>query len=246
MKPFYLIVCLFCTVNIYSQINDCSDCSKRLLTKKDITGKSMEELSLLRNEIYARNGYIFSKGKYSRYFEDKDWYKPVESNSLVQLSATEIHNIDFLKAQEAAIQQRRDNAIRDLKTLKTALNENDKETVLRFMKKLKQTEGNYYDSFIDNLKYALNKIDFEDINWNKGKGLYSVTIDNGYCKSEYRLYFEDDTVTVYASDIMAHSEIFGDFGDGYSDYMSENEFSCWFVFELKDNGISFRNLGAAG
>lgn len=246
MKTIYLIVCLFFTVNIHAQIDDCSNCSDRLLTKKDIEGKSLEELSRLRNEIFARNGYTFSTPLYDWYFSTKGWYSPAESNSSVQLSAIATQNVEFLKEQEAIIQKRRDNAIRDLKILRKSLNENDKETVLRFMKVLKQGDEEHYDHFIEQLKYALNKIDFEDINWNKGRGLYGITIDNGYCISEYKLYFENDTVTVHSSEIMDHSEIFGDFGDGYSDYMSESTSSYLFVFYMKDNGLKFQTIFVAG
>ncbi|MEN7549558.1 DUF3160 domain-containing protein [Rapidithrix thailandica] len=43
----------------------------------DLTSLSYEELRLLRNEIFARNGYLFSDGFLRGYFNRFDWYMPI-------------------------------------------------------------------------------------------------------------------------------------------------------------------------
>ncbi len=44
---------------------------------EDLTTLSYEELRLLRNEIFARNGYLFSDGYLRGYFNRYKWYMPV-------------------------------------------------------------------------------------------------------------------------------------------------------------------------
>ena len=38
------------------------------------------ELAIIRNTLYARNGYKFKKKEYQRYFEGKSWYNPTTSS----------------------------------------------------------------------------------------------------------------------------------------------------------------------
>lgn len=44
------------------------------LTTDDLAGLSQKQLHYAKNEIYARNGYIFSNSDLSSYFKKKDWY----------------------------------------------------------------------------------------------------------------------------------------------------------------------------
>ena len=226
-------------------IEDCSDCDKRLLTREDLEGKSVEELSLLRNEIYARNGHVFSQGKYNAYFIYRKWYAPASSNEDIELSETETKNVAFIKSLEDKLQRRRDAAVRDLKKLKDAFNNDDREVVESFMSKMREKAPPSYESMIKYLKETLSYIDLDDIHWNKTKGLYKVSIDNGYLIRIYDIEFVGDRVTLSCGD-RQHTEIFGDFNDGYSDYDSINEYSFWWGFEMLDTGIKFDYLGAAG
>ncbi len=52
----------------------------KLLTGEYLDTKSKNEIDLIRNEIYARHGYIFKMEQYSNYFIQKSWYKPIESD----------------------------------------------------------------------------------------------------------------------------------------------------------------------
>lgn len=118
-KILVLICLLLGVLNTYSQITNCAACDERLLTAKDLDGKSMEEIALLRNEIFAHKGYVF------------------------------------------------DNHIQD----------------------------------------------------------NTITISTG----EY-----------------SHSAIFGDFDDGYSDYMSEGEWAAHWIFTMEEDGIKFDSYQIAG
>ena len=83
------------TVNWYEDI-----LSVRELTYEDIVGLTKEELRLLRNEIFARHGYIFQSEDLANHFAQFDWYTPISSNVFGELSAIEKANVDFLKKYE--------------------------------------------------------------------------------------------------------------------------------------------------
>ena len=48
--------------------------SERLVTGSDLQGKSKEELELMRNEIYARYGWVFRRQDLQKYFDAQSWY----------------------------------------------------------------------------------------------------------------------------------------------------------------------------
>ena len=76
------------------------DSSIRRLSAGELYGYSSATLALIRNEIYARNGYIFSKQQYKDYFSSKDWYSPNPYFSENQLNSIEKYNIQLIKSLE--------------------------------------------------------------------------------------------------------------------------------------------------
>ena len=70
----------------------------RKLTYDDIKGLSNRELRIMRNEIYARHGYIFQDAKLRDHFLQKPWYTPQTKN--VALSSIEQYNVLFIKSYE--------------------------------------------------------------------------------------------------------------------------------------------------
>lgn len=63
-------------------------------------GISKEEVALIRNEIYARHGYIFNTEPYKSYFESKDWYVPNVSFTEDLFNSIEKANKDFIVSYE--------------------------------------------------------------------------------------------------------------------------------------------------
>ncbi len=61
--------------------------------------RRLNRLRLMRNEIYARHGYIFQDRKLQAYFDLKTWYRRVSRD--VKLSDIEQYNVDALKRIEA-------------------------------------------------------------------------------------------------------------------------------------------------
>lgn len=70
----------------------------RKLTEEDVKGKTSHELRIMRNEIYARHGYIFNKPIIRDYFMQKSWYKPTTES--VTFNDIEQYNIRFIQQYE--------------------------------------------------------------------------------------------------------------------------------------------------
>lgn len=78
------------------------DSNVRYLTEEELSQYTKEELPFIRNEIFARHGYIFSNEKYSSYFESKDWYTPNPDfkGNPDELNNIEYQNIKLIKSME--------------------------------------------------------------------------------------------------------------------------------------------------
>ena len=67
-------------------------------------GMYLEDLRILRNEIFAKHGRIFKDPKLQKYFEAQPWYKPdpnfTDANLPTILSENEFKNIASIKTQE--------------------------------------------------------------------------------------------------------------------------------------------------
>lgn len=72
--------------------------SERMLTAADLEGKSPQDLRLMRNEIYARRGYMFNDAALRAYFESQPWYVPLSGS--VQLSELERANVRLIQSLE--------------------------------------------------------------------------------------------------------------------------------------------------
>jgi hypothetical protein len=74
--------------------------SSRELKQEDILNMTADEMKTMRNEIYARHGYIFQNKEMMAHFSKMPWYKPTHSDVREMLSATEKKNIELIKEME--------------------------------------------------------------------------------------------------------------------------------------------------
>ncbi len=77
--------------------------SRRKLTESDLSGKTKDELSIMRNRIYAHYGYRFRRDDLFNYFRLYSWYDPYTSDPAPlwnRFSNIERYNIDFIKKHE--------------------------------------------------------------------------------------------------------------------------------------------------
>lgn len=115
------VILLLATTSIEAQTKP----SSTKYTEKELTNLSVEELALLRNEVLAQKGYVFSKGIYASYFEMQNWYKPAKSNSGIVLNDAENAQVTLIKKVEDQKKAMRTKAINDLKEIKKAVNTNN-------------------------------------------------------------------------------------------------------------------------
>lgn len=74
--------------------------SARLLVSDDVVSLNKQDLRIMRNEIFARHGYIFKTTEMKGYFERLSWYKPIYDDVTNQLTSVEKSNVEFIKGYE--------------------------------------------------------------------------------------------------------------------------------------------------
>lgn len=74
--------------------------STRILIEQDVNKLSKIELRLMRNEIFARYGYIFKSKDLQEYFLSQPWYHPQKEDVSSMLSDIEKENIAFIQKHE--------------------------------------------------------------------------------------------------------------------------------------------------
>ena len=58
----------------------CKNIDSIYLSNNDLSKLSRDGLAMLRNEVYARRGYIFKEEPYKSYFNNKTWYRGTINN----------------------------------------------------------------------------------------------------------------------------------------------------------------------
>ena len=76
------------------------EASTRLLKTADVENLAKGELAFMRQEIFARHGYCFSKKEYRQQFENEDWYVPNTTDIRGLLTDIEKKNIALIKRYE--------------------------------------------------------------------------------------------------------------------------------------------------
>ena len=77
-----------------------SDSHIRYMTEKELGFYDKYTLGLIRNEIYARHGYVFSTQPYKSYFENKSWYYKDYNFKGTPLNKYEKANVDLILREE--------------------------------------------------------------------------------------------------------------------------------------------------
>lgn len=76
------------------------DASLKVLTSSDLSGFSKRELKIMRNEIFARHGYIFKTDDMKKHFASKQWYEPKYNDVNNMLTEIEKQNIRTIQQLE--------------------------------------------------------------------------------------------------------------------------------------------------
>ncbi|WP_299606824.1 YARHG domain-containing protein [uncultured Aquimarina sp.] len=70
--------------------------SHRIFKKEELDFKTEEELAIIKNEIFASHGYMFTKKKWQDYFESKSWYMPTNKDAADKLTDIEKSNVALI------------------------------------------------------------------------------------------------------------------------------------------------------
>lgn len=73
-----------------------------MITSDTLSWLDRESVMLLRNEIYARHGYVFHNNEIQAYFESKPWYQANPNFNENLLNQVERKNIDTIVLYEQA------------------------------------------------------------------------------------------------------------------------------------------------
>ncbi|MEG0641498.1 MAG: YARHG domain-containing protein [Clostridium sp.] len=78
------------------------DSNSRVLREDELKNVSKADLAYIRNEIFARNGYIFKSSEYATYFGNKSWY--IENGHFTgnesELNEFEKQNVTLIRSLE--------------------------------------------------------------------------------------------------------------------------------------------------
>jgi len=79
--------------------------STRYLTSSDLRNMSNWELKIMRNEIFARHGFVFKTNSMKNHFNNQTWYKRIpklntNDNAISKLTQLEKKNIKLIKSYE--------------------------------------------------------------------------------------------------------------------------------------------------
>jgi len=81
------------------------DSDRRYYSESDLVGLTAQQIATIRNEIYAREGYIFKTPSWLAYFTQKEWYKPrikADDFTDAELNQYEYANVQMILAYETA------------------------------------------------------------------------------------------------------------------------------------------------
>ena len=87
-------------INIQTVKGIYPESSTRILKYSDNEGLTSWDFKIMRNEIYARKGYIFKTNDMNIYFRRTTWYNPRYTNIDKLLTKIEKINIDYIKSFE--------------------------------------------------------------------------------------------------------------------------------------------------
>ena len=73
---------------------------------------TLEELDIMRNEIFADYGYKFKSPDWQNYFYGKRWYKPMYDDVNDQLTEIDKHNIKIILERKKLLQEKGEELIK--------------------------------------------------------------------------------------------------------------------------------------
>ncbi len=212
----------------------------RFFSESELHLKTDAELLLLRNEVYARKGYIFANKDYQEYFSQFDWYKPLDDNKSIALSGSELEYINLIKKIEK-IRVKRPEMIKayfvDFKNKLLTLGNSF----------LKSQEIDWEDTRVSMAK-IFNHLDLDAAQFNGDSGGYRIIVDNGKeMFSYYILYKENSIIVGYGYNDNSELKEDSVWHTMWRDSIATGEFCQWLRFSINSgNEIQYEEINGAG
>lgn len=86
---------------------------ERLISEEDLEGRTLRELSLMRNTIYARAGNRFRRPWLHAHFSQQDWYAPKDEMDESKITQLDRDNAKMIAAHDSGIGKQRLARMRD-------------------------------------------------------------------------------------------------------------------------------------
>ncbi|MGY3793655.1 YARHG domain-containing protein [Aquimarina sp. 433] len=230
-----------------SSTQSLGDISESLITVEQLQGKTAIELRLLRNEIFARKGYVFKDVILNDYFLKKNWYKPNEQKEII-LTDIEKQNIELIKKVE---KQYAANSTQKTAKSSNCLNKTIKKLKPEFAKSDFDFLGRYR-IFSKELKDFLKSIDINDLNTDEDGYVFSKTyylkrnwdldhIKDDECEDEIFLRYDDENkwISIQINNCSLYRE------KGEEDQISEQSIIIQFIIE-NNCSYKFHKVTVAG
>jgi hypothetical protein len=116
-----------------------------------------KELSILRNAVYAKYGYIFTSSKYKEYFSKIKWYQPRSKDVSNMLTKIDIENIDGIVEVEKVLEKSNESS----KVFETTITSGDESYLYRVEFFLQENLRERMDQTFNQFK--IYKIDGENM-----------------------------------------------------------------------------------
>lgn len=238
MKRTILILFVVLSINTTAQsLNDCSNCSTQIVQPKQIIDLGIDEIRFLTNDLFARKGHKFKTSDIDLYYSEKSWYKPVTDNSKIFYNSIEKQNIKLFQDRTLELKTDREKLTNEIKKFKATILANNKAVLMEKFNFLSYDNKEIY-SYIS---ATLQRIDVNDINWTKNKGLYKVTVDNGDIVMVYEISINKNMISIqYAN------QGGSDFGEILYPNDQNTEFNYYWTFEWKNDKLKFIEMIVAG
>jgi hypothetical protein len=97
---------LFLLLSIFSCFSQEFQVPKEELTASQIENKTISELFLMRNSIFAQHGRTFKNYELHCFFMKQPWYKPKEDFNPASLSKMDVQNVELLHAREKELREK--------------------------------------------------------------------------------------------------------------------------------------------
>ncbi|WP_157730048.1 YARHG domain-containing protein [Tenacibaculum jejuense] len=119
--------------------------TKNTLSKEVLRGKTSEELRILRNEIFAKKGYVFKDSSLKKYFSNKKWYTPNKDAEII-LTDAEKKDIELITSIEKELKPF--ELPKGYKMLDSIVFDYDNDQILDVIQLVKNIESNYFEQYI--------------------------------------------------------------------------------------------------